>query len=310
MKISLRLLRYVVTAADYGNVTEAARQLKVSQPSVSAAIAELESMLGLALFMRHHAKGVTLTPAGQRLVQDARALLKHAEDFTKTAESLGEGVHGEITIGCVQVLAARYMPALLLDFAKRFPDVTVRLEEGDQETILNGLSDGRSELGIAYDFAVPAHIEASSLMELPPQVTLPPAHKLAGKAKVRLADLTQEPFVLCDVPHFREYFLNLFASQNLSPNIVFRCKSQELIRGLVARGHGYALNTIAPLTGVTYDGGELVTRPLADKAPPARIVALTPASHPVRPSVAVFADFLKQFFTEAQQDASSARMRS
>ena len=64
MNISLRLLRYVTAAADCGNVTEAARRLQVSQPSVSAAIAELEHMLGIAIFVRHHAKGVTLTPAG------------------------------------------------------------------------------------------------------------------------------------------------------------------------------------------------------------------------------------------------------
>ena len=81
MNISLRLLRYVTAAADCGNVTEAARRLQVSQPSVSAAIAELEQMLGVTIFVRHHAKGVTLTPAGQRLINEARLLLKHAEEF-------------------------------------------------------------------------------------------------------------------------------------------------------------------------------------------------------------------------------------
>ena len=121
MNISLRLLRYVTAAADCGNVTEAARRLEVSQPSVSAAIAELEQMLGITIFVRHHAKGVTLTPAGQRLIHGARLLLKHAEEFSKTAEALSDIERGEITIGCFPALAARFMPSLMLEFSERHP---------------------------------------------------------------------------------------------------------------------------------------------------------------------------------------------
>jgi DNA-binding transcriptional LysR family regulator len=305
MKISLRLLRYVVAAADNSNVTEAARQLKVSQPSVSAAIAELESILGIAIFMRHHAKGVTLTPAGQRLVHDARLLLKHADDFTRAAEALGETIRGEISVGCFKTLAARFMPALMMDFAREYPDINVGLEEGDQDQILSAITEGRAELGLAYDFGVPSHIKADFVMDLPPQVTLASGHRLAGKSRITLKDLANEPFILCDLPHFREYFLNLFAMEGLSPNIVFRCKSLELIRGLVARGHGYSLHTVVPETFVTYDGGNLVVKPLGDKSPPARVVILTAKSHPVRPAVAVFAEYVQQFFArEAQVHAA------
>ncbi len=300
MKISLRLLRYVVAAADNNNVTEAARQLKVSQPSVSAAISELESMLGVAIFMRHHAKGVTLTPAGQRLVHEARALLKHADEFTSTAESLGETRRGEITISCYKTLAACFMPALLMEFGTRYPEIVVRLEEGDQEQILNAVSEGRAELGIGYDFSVPAHFQAEYLIDLQPQVTIPPNHRLANQESVNLADIASEPYILCDMPHFRDYFLGLFSIEGVTPNIVFRCKSLELIRGLVARGHGYSLHTIAPATVETYDGGQLMIRPLSRRYPPARAVALTPKSHAVRPAVAVFAEFLKEFFAEVR----------
>ena len=63
MNMSLRQLRYVVAAADCGHVTAAAKRLNVSQPSVSSAIAEVEAEIGVPLFIRHHARGVTLTPA-------------------------------------------------------------------------------------------------------------------------------------------------------------------------------------------------------------------------------------------------------
>lgn len=253
-------------------------------------------MLGIAIFMRHHAKGVTVTPAGQRLVQEARALLRHAEEFTKLASSLGEATRGEITIGCVKALAARFMPELMCDFARRFPDITVRLEEGEQDDILAAVTEGRAELGIAYDFGVQPHLRAEMLAELPVRASVWPGHRLAGKSKISLHDLAPEPFILCDLPHFRDYFLNLFEREGLTPNVVFRCKSAELVRGLVARGHGYSLHTMVPETPITYDGGQLVIKPLAERFPPARVVSLTAEAHGVRPAVGVFDEFLKQSF--------------
>ena len=87
MNLSLRQLRYVVAAADTGHVTAAAKRLNVSQPSISSAIAELEAEIGVPLFIRHHARGVTLTPVGERVVNEARLLLKHAQDFAQIADN-------------------------------------------------------------------------------------------------------------------------------------------------------------------------------------------------------------------------------
>ena len=61
MRYTLKQLSYFVTAADAGSITAAARQLHISQPSISAAIAQLESQFGLELFVRHHAQGLSLT---------------------------------------------------------------------------------------------------------------------------------------------------------------------------------------------------------------------------------------------------------
>jgi DNA-binding transcriptional LysR family regulator len=294
MNISLRLLRYVTAAADCGNVTEAARRLQVSQPSVSAAIAELEQMLGITIFVRHHAKGVTLTPAGQRLINEARLLLKHAEEFSKTAEALSDTERGEITVGCFPTLAARFMPSLMLEFSERHPLITLRLEEGDQEQLMRDLAQGRIEMAISYIHGVPAGFDTNPLLSLSPVVALPANHRLARASDVSLTELEKEPVILYDgaIPH--DYVMGLFDSLGLQPNIALKLRSFELIRGLVARGHGYAINTIVPLTSTTYDGGHVVVKPLRDKLPPAQVVSVTPGSHLVRPAVRIFADFLEK----------------
>jgi DNA-binding transcriptional LysR family regulator len=296
MNISLRLLRYVTAAADCGNVTEAARRLEVSQPSVSAAIAELEQMLGITIFVRHHAKGVTLTPAGQRLIHGARLLLKHAEEFSKTAEALSDIERGEITIGCFPTLAARFMPSLMLEFSERHPMIALHLEEGDHDQLMRDLAQGRIEMAISYSDNVPSSFDTRPLLPLSPVVALPANHGLARANDVSLTELEKEPLILCEQG---DYILSLFDALGLQPNIALRLKSLELIRGLVARGHGYAIHTVVPLTASTYDGGHVTVKPLRDKLPSAQVAGITPGSQLVRPAVKIFADFVEGALTRS-----------
>ena len=92
MSFTLKHLSYLVAAAEAGSVTGAARRLNVSQPSISAAIGQIEEQFGLTLFVRHHAQGLSTTPAGRRLVVEARSLLAHAEELRLGALGTREGV--------------------------------------------------------------------------------------------------------------------------------------------------------------------------------------------------------------------------
>ncbi len=312
MNISLRLLRYVTAAADCANVTEAARRLQVSQPSVSAAIAELEQMLGVTIFVRHHAKGVTLTPAGQRLITEARLLLKHAEEFSKTAEALGDTDRGEITVGCFPTLAALYMPSIMQEFAERHPLITLRLEEGDQEQLLRDLAQGRIEMAFSYAYGAPPGFDTKPLLTLPPVVSLPANHRLARAPDVSLTELEKEPLIFFDSPFIRDYTTSLFDALGIQPNIRIKVRSFELMRGLVARGHGFAVHAAVPHSTTTYDGGQVVVKPLRDKVPHAQVVSVTPGSHLMRPAVKIFEDFLQNslrrthFVEQGRELASSA----
>src|SRR5690606_19705925 len=151
-------------------VSGGAKLLNSSQPSVSSALALIEAELGVALFVRHHARGMTPTVAGQRFVNEARILLNHANDFARSTKALGASVTGEITVGSFVTLAARFMPGLLAGFAERAPGITVNLEEGNQQEILEELVSGRLELALDYAYAVPDGIKAERLTELPPYV--------------------------------------------------------------------------------------------------------------------------------------------
>ena len=287
-----------MAAADAGNVTEAARRLHVSQPSVSAAVSQLEAAVGFPIFVRHHARGVTLTSAGARVVHDARQLLGHADDFGRSARSLGEQLQGEIAVGCFVTLTARFLPRVLAGFARAHPGITVRLEEGNQEDILHALMSGRTELAVSYNYALTEEVMGEHLADLPPHVMVAAAHPLAGQGAVSLRAFAEEPFILLDLPHSRDYFAGLFAACGVEPRIASRSRSFEFIRGMVGHGLGYSLHNVLPCTGVAYDGSRVVALPIQEALTPVRIMRLRLRRGAMRPAVQAFWSFLDGAFTD------------
>lgn len=294
--LSLRSLRYLVAVADTGSVTGAARRLHVSQPSVSEAVTALEAELGVALLLRHHARGVTLTPAGLRVVTEARALLHHAEDFLRAAVSLGEAVAGEVAMGCFLTLAPRYLPALLAGLGRDAPRVSVRVEEGDHGEILAALEAGRTEIALTYDFDMPPGLQVRPVARLAPVAVLPVRHRLARQARVTLAELVEEPFLLLDLPHSRDYFAGIFRAAGLTPRIAFRSRSQELLRGLVGNGLGWMIQNVQPQSPHAIDGSRTTSLPLEPGLPPVRLVLAASPGPAGRPAVQALGDYVHAAF--------------
>ena len=306
MNASLRGLSYIVAAAECENVSEAARRLNVSQPSISAAISQFEDEFAVQIFIRRHARGVTLTPAGERVVREARMLLTHAQDFHQMVRELGEGLTGEVVIGAFPTLAIRYMPHLLGSLAKLHPGIAVAMHEGDQDEILAGLAEGRIEVALSYTFAIPGDISVERLQRLHPHAVLPADHPLAAEPAIDLAALAPEPFLLLDLPHSRDYFLRLFSTEGVQPNIVHRSRSPELLRGLVARGRGYTLHNALPDTPYTYDGGRVAMIPLRGEREPTEVAILTSRRTRPRPAVSALLDHVRRYF-EADGTPAHAR---
>jgi len=240
MRVSLRLLRYFAAAADTGSTTAAARQLNVSQPSVSVAIRELETLFGAALFARDAGARMTLTRFGVRKLAEAREILRAATAFE--AGGPGDGAAGEVQIGVFSTLAPVYLPVLLRLARERYPALTVRFMEGDLAQMEEGLRSGYIEFALTYDVGLPAEIDRECLAELPPYGLVPAASKLArGRGGVSLHALAREPLILVDLPHSREFLMAPFWQYGLHPEVRYRVASLELARGMVANGLGVAL---------------------------------------------------------------------
>ena len=293
---SLRQLEYFVTTAECHSVAKAARQLSVSQPSVSKAITNLEGQFSTQLFVRHHAKGVSLTRAGERLLVDARSLLRYARDLQQSFIDSGELVTGQVDVACFLNVAPIFMPALLADFQKLYGSISIRLHEENQDKLISGLISGRYEMALMFDLVLPAEITIKKMAGFDHYVLLPEGHPLTSKKKIFLGDMKDDNLVLLDIPPSREYFLGIFRSLGLEPRVSLSSPSLEMVRGMVGQGRGYSLLVTHPHLDYTYDGQRIVTLPLADNIPRANLgIARHAQIRPTR-AMKLFYDFCSEWF--------------
>ena len=123
-------------------MTEAALGIPVSQSSVSAAVAQLEAAVGVQLLIRHHAQGVSPTPAGRRFLEHALELLSEAEQLERLAADLTEDVSGRLDLGCLVTIAPLVTPRLCHEFSARYPAVEIAVVEAGQDALLEGMRTG------------------------------------------------------------------------------------------------------------------------------------------------------------------------
>ncbi len=267
LKVSLRQISYFVAAAETGSIAEAARLANVAQPSVSWAILKMEELLDLELFVRQHAKGVSLTAAGHQLLPQARTLLRMAEELEAMARVQGHELVGTLTVGCYSTLAPAYMPRIIAEFARQHPNVQLQIQEDTVDDILGKLMSGEIEVALAYDVDLPDEFLKLRVHSAPPQAVLPDGHRLLGQPAVSLTELRDEPCVLLNSKPAERYFLKLFEAVGVTPRIVHKAQSFEVVRSLVGQGRGYSILITRPLSDMTYDGLRVHYRPLTDDLP-------------------------------------------
>ncbi len=274
-RFTLRQLEYFVAVGDAGSIAEAAQRLSISSPSISTAIAQLEDAFGIALFVRQHAQGLSLTAGGRRFYKAAQEVLESAGALHDVAGEISGAVRGPITVGCLVTLAPYILPELRKSFVDTFPDVSFRQEEAHQAALFKMIRRAELDTAITYDMEVPPDIEFEPLADFEPYAVFAPDHPLAQKRIVLMEDLVPHPFVLLDLPISREYFMSLFQAAGLKPQIAETTAHLSMVRTMVANGFGYSLLNVPSATALAPDGKPLVFRPVANASRTLRIGLIT-----------------------------------
>jgi DNA-binding transcriptional LysR family regulator len=266
-------LRYFLVAAERGSMTEASAELHIAQSAVSTAVYNLERDLQVQLFIRRRGRGLSLTPAGERLHQQARDLLARAREVEREARGDGETISGPVAVGCFVTLAPFYLPLLFSECSRRYPGIEIAVVESEMDQLVQALAAGRIDFALSYDLGLSAEpdLHSETIARAPAYVIVSADHPLAGRGSVELTELSSEPLVLLDLPHSRDYFRSLVAATGTAPDVRYRTQSYETVRSLVARGLGYSVLNQRPATSQTYGGGEIAELQLRDGGPPLEV---------------------------------------
>ncbi|MDG2531795.1 LysR substrate-binding domain-containing protein [Caulobacter endophyticus] len=286
--MELRHVRYFVALAEELNFTRAAARLGIGQPPLSQQIRDLETEIGYPLFLRRP-HGAELTEAGRAFLAEARQILEQAERAKEAARRAGGGHVGALRVGFTS--SANFHPAVTEAFSVfhwTYPDASLIVEESHSARLTERLL--HSELDAA--FVRPGNVAAGGLDLLPlgeePLIlALPVGHHLATQARVPVAALRQEPFVIFSQGIGRT-FLGLIreacAQEGFEPLIAQETPHIVAMINMVAAGLGVAMapGSIAQLAvrGVVY-------RPL-DGAVPKVPLAIATRAGDVSPLVRNF----------------------
>jgi LysR family transcriptional activator of glutamate synthase operon len=248
--MELRQLTYFEAVARLGGFTRAARELRVAQSAVSAQVAALERELGATLIART-TRQVRLTRAGELFLARARRALAELDSARGELADLTATLRGQVTLGATSILGPLDLPAALVSFHDAYPGITVRLRSALIAKLLDKLDAGEVDLVLGpMHEDLPARFAARRIAPERLVVALPPGHRLGTRAKLTLADLSDESFVCLSADSGLRAILDAAGAEaGFTPHVPFETHSPASIRELVSAGLGVALLAASAATG-------------------------------------------------------------
>ncbi|YCH08998.1 LysR substrate-binding domain-containing protein [Arthrobacter sp. alpha11c] len=294
-------LQYFCSVAETGSFAGASIRENVSATAIATSISQLERAMKTQLCVRRRAHGVDLTPSGRLLLDEARALLRAAEEVDLTVAGQGRDFVGPITVGCYPTFAPTLIPALIDGFAALHPRVDVDFRIAPQGGLMELLREGRIDLILVYDLNLPLDLEGVVLYETPVHIIVGARHRLAGKGSVALTELKDDPYVFFDSPPASDHALEIFKDFGITPNIRYRSEQYELTRALVARNLGYCMMIHRSRSKSSYEGLPLATLELEPAMPLERVQVAWLRRAPLTSRAAALTEFARDFVGKEQQ---------
>jgi LysR family hydrogen peroxide-inducible transcriptional activator len=290
--LSLRQLEYVVAVAETAGFHRAAERCNVSQPTLSAQIAQVESVLGVRLFERART-GVLVTPQGQAIVDRAHRVLREMGDLLAAAARANDPFAGTFRVGVIPTVAPYLLPEVMPALGRRYPNLQIVLREERTDEVTRDLRQATLDLGLLALEADLGEHEAHEVLKDPFVVAMPVGHPLAKKKRIAIADLEKEPVLLLDDGHcFRTQVLALCSKAGVRETD-FRATSLATLVQMVSAGSGI---TLLPKLAVEVENrrGQIEIRPFVPPAPSRTIALIWRPSSPFGAAFHELGDTLKQ----------------
>jgi DNA-binding transcriptional LysR family regulator len=243
--MELRHLRYFVTAAEELNISRASARLRVSQPAVSRQMHDLESELGVALFVRGSG-GLALTEAGESFLIHAREILRKSAEAAAHMDSFRRRPAKKLTVGYIPSVMTEILTPALKSFTRGNGDTEVYLKELAPQDQVKSLRDGRIDLALLGNPCpeLASEFDIVELRRVSFSMVLPDDHRLAKRASIGLNELKSETFIGFDeglFPGRNSTICCACQEAGFTPRIVLRVENLTSLLANVAAGKGLAL---------------------------------------------------------------------
>lgn len=242
MAFTLRQLQYFVAVAEQGTVSRAAQNLSISQSSVTEAIKELESDLGVELFERH-SRGLNVTHKGHQFLRHATKILSGVSDARRAFFGEQAAAPGRLQLGVTSMVAGYVLSDLLARYRRANPAVEISAIEDNGDYLEHLLVGGKLDVAVMVTSNLRDRTALQSeILEVSAyRLWLPLGHPLAAADIISVGDIAGEPLIMLTVDEIEENTGKLLAAIGAKPHVAFRTRSVEAVRSLVATGAGVAL---------------------------------------------------------------------
>jgi DNA-binding transcriptional LysR family regulator len=275
--IDIRQMRYFVVLAETLHFGRAAERLHLSQPPLSRQIATLEQELGIRLLERH-SRHATLTAAGQRFLEDSRAVLASFDQACENARLTARGEMGALSVGFMMHAANTVLPNLAHRYMAAYPQVRVTLREVIPSTLAEEVLKGVYDAGIMF---FPGAVRGLNTREIHREtlcVAMHHSHPLTAEHLLRAEQLEHQNLIATPpsvAPMLRQAIADYCAAAGFTPRIRLEAQLQQTIVNLVAEDLGIA---IVPDSMRKLSVANVVFRDLLDAPSIAHVIAWRPGN--------------------------------
>jgi LysR family hydrogen peroxide-inducible transcriptional activator len=281
---TLRQIQYAVAVAESLSFRKAAERCHVSQPSLSAQLAQMEAALGMRLFERDRRR-VLLTANGREIIERARTVLREIQDVVELARCCGDPLAGSLQIGVIPTISPYLLPALTPALHGAFPRLTILWLEERTDVLVRLLEGGSLDAALLALEADVCEVEREVLGSDPFVLATPAGHRLGTpRSPAMLSDLKGETVLLLDDGHcFREQALAV-CSKAKATELEFRATSLSTLAQVVAAGVGV---TLLPALAAAAEAkhARLSLRPFREPAPKRTLALVWRPRSPLGPSL-------------------------
>ena len=223
-----RVIKYFLTVAQTNNITHAAQQLHITQPTLSLQMIDIEKELGVTLFDRKQRR-MALTSEGVLFQQRASTILSLLDQTKQELQNTAEELTGVLNIGCVVSRVSKFVMQIVSSFQKKYPNVSFNLYDGNGDLLRQRLDSGLEDFAVLIE---PVEAAKYNFIELPVHeqwgLIVKSADPLAKKQAITKSDLYKIPLIaptrnivrdeISDVLKLDQTKLNIMATNNLPSN--------------------------------------------------------------------------------------------